>query len=75
MRPVWKKPIFVARLYDRMDEATIRRAFDEMGITEEIQCPQAEVMSAKYGIPKREIGEYCDAHGVKIRGCQLGCFR
>ena len=70
-----KKPIFAARLYDRMDEATIRKAFDEMGIENEIQCPQAEAMAAKYGIPKREIGEYCDTHGVKIRGCQLGCFR
>jgi hypothetical protein len=58
-----------------MDEDTIRKAFDEMGIENEIQCPQAEAMAAKYNIPKREIGEYCDAHGVKIRGCQLGCFR
>jgi hypothetical protein len=58
-----------------MDEATIRKAFDEMGIENEIQCAQAEVISKKYAIPKREIGDYCDTHGVKIRGCQLGCFR
>lgn len=57
-----------------MDEATIRKAFDEMGIENEIQCPQAEAIAAKYGIPKREIGDYCNEHGVKIRGCQLGCF-
>jgi hypothetical protein len=57
-----------------MDEATIRKAFDEMAITNEIQCPQAEAMAAKLGIPRREIGEYCNTHGVKIRGCQLGCF-
>jgi hypothetical protein len=58
-----------------MDEDRIRTAFEEMGITNEIQCPQAEAMSAKYGISKREIGEYCDTNSVKIRGCQLGCFR
>jgi hypothetical protein len=57
-----------------MDEATIRKAFDEMGITNEIQCAQAEVMSKKYAVTKHEIGEYCNTHGVKIRGCQLGCF-
>jgi hypothetical protein len=57
-----------------MDEDKIRKAFDEMGIGSEIQCPQAEAMAAKYGITKKEIGEYCNTHGVKIRGCQLGCF-
>lgn len=57
-----------------MDESKIRKAFAEMGIENEIQCSQADAMAAKYGLSKREIGEYCDAHGVKIRGCQLGCF-
>lgn len=57
-----------------MDEATIRKAFDEMGIENEIQCAQTEAISKRYGITKHEIGEYCNTHGVKIRGCQVGCF-
>jgi hypothetical protein len=57
-----------------MDESKIQQAFAEMGIENEIQCPQAEAIAEKYGIPKRDIGDYCNAHGVKIRGCQLGCF-
>ncbi len=57
-----------------MDEDKIRNAFAEMGIEGEIRCAQAEVMSKKYGIPRLDIGKYCNTHDVKIRGCQLGCF-
>lgn len=70
-----KNPIPPAAVYDGMNESKIKEAFDEMGIEDEIQCIQAEEISAKYGIPRREIGDYCNAHDVKIRGCQLGCFR
>jgi hypothetical protein len=58
-----------------MNEATIRKAFEEMEIGKEIFCPQAFAISEKYHIPRKDIGDYCNAHGVKIRGCQLGCFR
>jgi hypothetical protein len=58
-----------------MDEARIQNAFEETGIGQEIRCPQAFAISKKYHIPKSEIGEYCNSHGIKIRGCQLGCFR
>ncbi|NLX49214.1 MAG: hypothetical protein GXY82_04955 [Methanospirillum sp.] len=57
-----------------MDEIKIRQAFDEMGIEGEIRCPQAFAIAAKYGIPKEDIGTFCNQHDVKIRGCQLGCF-
>jgi hypothetical protein len=57
-----------------MDENAIKKAFDEAGITKEIRCPQAFAIAEKYGIPKSDIGAYCNSHGIKIRGCQLGCF-
>jgi hypothetical protein len=58
-----------------MDEEKIRDAFEKEGIGKEIKCPQAFEISDKYEIAKLDIARYCNRHGVKIRGCQLGCFK
>ncbi|HMK16518.1 MAG TPA: hypothetical protein VK450_06320 [Methanomicrobiales archaeon] len=57
-----------------MDEALIRKAFDESGVITELPCAKAFRISEKYGIPKMDIAKYCNTHKVKIRKCQLGCF-
>jgi hypothetical protein len=57
-----------------MDEALIRKAFEETGVTKELPCPKAFEISEKYGIPRMDIAKYCNKHRVKIRKCQLGCF-
>jgi hypothetical protein len=57
-----------------MDEARIRKAFEESGIGKELPCATAFQISEKYGIPKLEIARYCNRHRIKIRKCQLGCF-
>ena len=61
----------------RMDETAIKAAFEEYGITNEIFCAQAFEICEKYDIPKMDIARYCNRHDprIKIRGCQLGCFR
>jgi len=58
-----------------MDKEKIRKAFESEGIEKEIRCPEAFAMSEKYGIAKMDIAKYCNTNGVKIRGCQLGCFK
>jgi hypothetical protein len=58
-----------------MDADKIAQAFKNSGIEKTITCPEAFSLAAKYRIPKKEISEYCNAHGIKIRGCQLGCFK
>jgi hypothetical protein len=60
-----------------MDEDKIREAFEAYGITDEITCPQAFEISEKYDIPKMDIARYCNQREprIKIRSCQLGCFR
>ncbi|ABN56340.1 MULTISPECIES: hypothetical protein [Methanoculleus] len=60
-----------------MDEDKIRKAFEASGIEDEITCPQAFEISEKYSIPKMDIARYCNQREprIKIRGCQLGCFR
>jgi hypothetical protein len=57
-----------------MDEARIKKAFQESGIEKDLPCQKAFEISEKYGIPKLEIARYCNRHRVKIRKCQLGCF-
>jgi len=58
-----------------MNEQKIRSAFKEEGIDKEIKCPEAFVISEKYGISKTDIAQFCNTYGVKIRACQLGCFK
>jgi hypothetical protein len=58
-----------------MDEEAIRKAFREAGIGDSIACEQAYTISEQFGIPKADIGKYCNKHRIKIRHCQLGCFR
>jgi hypothetical protein len=58
-----------------MDAAKVEKIFTEEGIDKQITCPQAFAMAEKHKISKKAISDYCNSHGVKIRGCQLGCFK
>jgi len=58
-----------------MDADKIELAFKAEGIEKSITCPQAFAIAAKHQIHKKDIAEYCNSHGIKIRGCQLGCFK
>jgi len=53
----------------------IGRIFKEEGIDNQITCPQAFAIAEKHKIQKSEISTYCNEHGIKIRACQLGCFK
>ncbi len=37
-------------------------------------CVRAFELSERSGISLKDIGEYCTTSGIKIVGCQLGCF-
>jgi hypothetical protein len=56
-------------------DATIKDIFDGMGIASMITCTQAHEINEKHGTTFGDIGAYCDKHNIKIRGCQLGCFK
>ena len=58
-----------------MDSDKIAQAFQSAGIEKSITCPEAFSIAAKFKISKKDIAEYCNANGIKIRGCQLGCFK
>ena len=45
------------------------------GIDAVIKCEQALSIAKKNDIPVEDIGKFCNTRGIKIRQCQLGCFK
>jgi len=48
---------------------------EDAGITEMITCDQAFTAAEKAKVSRGAVGEYCNNHRIKIRSCQLGCFK
>lgn len=40
-----------------------------------ISCTQARKVGEELGISLKVIGQACDDLGIKIHGCELGCFK
>ncbi len=58
-----------------MSDAIIKKALQDAGITEKITCEQAFDIAEKAKISRMALGEYCTKNKIKIRSCQLGCFK
>ncbi|MDD1689999.1 MAG: hypothetical protein LUQ66_05010 [Methanoregula sp.] len=58
-----------------MSDAKIKKALQEAGIGEKITCEQAFVIAEKAKVTRMAVGEYCTRNKIKIRACQLGCFK
>ncbi len=58
-----------------MDMDKIAQAFQSAGIRTTITGDEAFSIAARYSITKKEIRDYCEAHGIRIRGSQTSCFR
>jgi hypothetical protein len=58
-----------------MSDEMIKKALDEAGIGETITCPQAFAIAEKAKVSRIQVGEYCTKNRIKIRSCQLGCFK
>ncbi|MFA4849600.1 MAG: hypothetical protein WC626_07720 [Methanoregula sp.] len=58
-----------------MDTDKIAQAFESAGIGTTVTCDDAFSLATRYGISKKEIRDYCEAHGIRIRGSQTSCFR
>lgn len=39
-----------------------------------VTCKQALALAAAFKVPPRRVGRICDAEGIKLRQCLLGCF-
>jgi len=58
-----------------MDPDKIAQAFQSAGIGTTVTCDEAFSLAVRYGITKKEIRDYCEAHGIRIKGSQTSCFR
>jgi hypothetical protein len=60
-----------------MNEAEqLRRAVRRLaGASGRVSCKALLALAVKAKVSPRRIGRLCDQLGVKIVGCQLGCFR
>jgi hypothetical protein len=58
-----------------MSDEKIKKALQEAGIVEMITCFQAFTIAEKTKVSRSAMGEYCTKNRIKIRGCQLGCFK
>lgn len=40
-----------------------------------ITCKQCFDVAQKYGVSLRTVGHICNENSIKIRACQIGCFK
>jgi len=58
-----------------MSDEKIKNAMKEAGIADRITCPEALSIAQKANVSRKEVGDYCTQNKIKIRECQLGCFK
>ncbi len=44
------------------------------GEHKKLACAKAFALNKEFGISLKRISEICNSEGIKIVGCQLGCF-
>jgi hypothetical protein len=65
----------VNRIWITMTDEKIQKELQEAGIADMITCPQAFDIAEKAKVSRSAVGEYCTKNRIKIRSCQLGCFK
>jgi hypothetical protein len=65
----------VNKIWITMTDEKIQKALQEAGIADMITCPQAFDIAEKAKVSRSAVGEYCTKNRIKIRNCQLGCFK
>ncbi|MHC4718280.1 MAG: hypothetical protein ACYS5V_15010 [Planctomycetota bacterium] len=58
-----------------MTEEQLREAVRAKAVDGRAACKVLLDMAAETGTPPAEIGRICNDLGIKIKACQLGCFR
>lgn len=57
---------------EKSNELRERILFEADGL--KLNCKKAFILAAEVGVPISDVGKTCNEIGVKIVGCQLGCF-
>ncbi len=57
-----------------MDKNELVKKLKELFPNGRISCTEARQVAVELNIELAEMGELCDEAGLKIYGCELGCF-
>ena len=57
-----------------VDEKKLEEALRASLVNDRLLCPVAFKISADLDVSTKAIGEMANKLGIKISGCQLGCF-
>jgi len=57
------------------DEKEIRQFIKRAARDGRVPCKKLLAFAERTGTPPKEIGRICDALGIRISNCRLGCFR
>lgn len=52
----------------------IKELLKNKAVNGRIPCPVARKIAEELSVPYKEVGRNADELGIKITGCELGCF-
>jgi hypothetical protein len=58
-----------------MQDNELKKIIRETAGEEGLNCASAFMIAGKHDVPINKIGELCNELKIKIRNCQLGCFK
>ncbi|MBN1675845.1 MAG: hypothetical protein JXR37_32675 [Kiritimatiellae bacterium] len=59
---------------EQLRKSVLDAAFDENG-RRKLTCAEAFRIAAEHGVKKTAVMRVCNAEGIRICRCQLGCFK
>jgi len=58
-----------------MTDEELRRAIRGKAVDGKVACKAMLALAARTNTPPKRIGSLCDEMKIRIRACQLGCFK
>jgi hypothetical protein len=55
-------------------EPRVLEAVKQAAVDGRLTCTAARRLAGELDVPVRVVGAACDALGIKIKACELGCF-
>ncbi|MGB9803842.1 hypothetical protein [Desulfofundulus sp.] len=55
-------------------DSRVLEAVKKAAIDGRLTCTAARRLAGELNVPVRVVGAACDALGIKIKACELGCF-
>jgi hypothetical protein len=57
-----------------MNKDELIKKLQETAQNGKLSCTKARELMEEFQVPKGQMGKICDDIGIKIFGCELGCF-